>query len=158
MTLPTTGPISMAMVASELGISATGLSLNDSRVRNLAGIPSGSISFANLRGKSASVPTLSISLSPSPAVGRASSANAGSGSVTVTASVSGGSGGYTFNWTQVGTGTGWGIANGTTASARFSHSVTSTQIFTTRFRCTVNDNGGRSNFAEVDVEIDGFSA
>lgn len=53
MTLPATGPISMSQVATELGISATGLSLNDSRVRALAGKPSGAISMADLRGKSA---------------------------------------------------------------------------------------------------------
>ena len=53
MTLPASGPISMSQVAAELGISATGLSLNDSRVRALAGKPSGAISFADLLGKSA---------------------------------------------------------------------------------------------------------
>lgn len=53
MTLPATGPISMSMVAAELGISATGLSLNDSSVRNLASKPSGIISMSDLYGKSA---------------------------------------------------------------------------------------------------------
>lgn len=43
----------MQDVAVELGIDPTGLSLNDSRVRALAGVPSGAISFADLRGKSA---------------------------------------------------------------------------------------------------------
>lgn len=56
MTLPTSGNISMSMVAQELGISAAGLNLNDSRVRGLAGRPSGSISMADLRGKSAYTP------------------------------------------------------------------------------------------------------
>lgn len=56
MTLPSSGPISMAMIANELGISSYGLSLNDSRVRNLAGRPSGTISFSDLRGKSAYTP------------------------------------------------------------------------------------------------------
>lgn len=51
MALPSSGPITMAMVAAEIGISASGLSLNDSRVRTLAGRPSGSVSFANLLGK-----------------------------------------------------------------------------------------------------------
>ncbi|OAD82861.1 hypothetical protein ATN89_17415 [Comamonas thiooxydans] len=50
MTLPT-GQITMAQVAAELGIGAGGLNLNDSRVRSLAGVPSGSISMANLQGK-----------------------------------------------------------------------------------------------------------
>ncbi|WP_201401938.1 hypothetical protein [Kaistia sp. 32K] len=46
----------MADVAAELGIPSAGLSLNDSRVRALAGKPTGAISFADLRGKSNSVP------------------------------------------------------------------------------------------------------
>lgn len=56
MPLPTTGPINMMMVAAELGISATGLSLNDPRVRALAGKPTGPISLADLRGASAVTP------------------------------------------------------------------------------------------------------
>lgn len=61
MTLPTSGNISMVMVAQELSIGAGGLNLNDSRVRALAGRPSGAISMADLRGKSAYVPmTLSL--------------------------------------------------------------------------------------------------
>lgn len=56
MALPSSGTITMAMIATELGISPTGLSLNDSRVRTLAGVPSGAISMANLYGKS-NIPT-----------------------------------------------------------------------------------------------------
>lgn len=52
MTLPSSGPITMAQVAAELGISASGLSLDDSRVRTLAARPAGAISFADLLGKS----------------------------------------------------------------------------------------------------------
>lgn len=52
MALPGSGAISMAQVAAELGIPATGLGLNDSRVRALAGKPSGAISMADLHGKS----------------------------------------------------------------------------------------------------------
>ena len=59
MALPSSGPITMAMVAAELGISAAGLSLDDSRVRQLAGKPSGTISFSDLLGKSSVVaPTI----------------------------------------------------------------------------------------------------
>lgn len=54
MTLPATGPISMAQVATELGISQTGLSLNTTLVRQLAGVLSGAISMENLLGKAAS--------------------------------------------------------------------------------------------------------
>lgn len=51
MALPNSGPITMAMIAAEIGISASGLSLNDGSVRQLAGKPSGAISFADLLGK-----------------------------------------------------------------------------------------------------------
>lgn len=54
MPLPT-GTISMSQVNVELGLpSTTTISLNQSTVRALAGIPSGTISMNNLRGKSAS--------------------------------------------------------------------------------------------------------
>jgi hypothetical protein len=51
MTLPASGPISIAAVAAELGISQTGLSLNDSRVRGLAQIASGGINLSSLYSK-----------------------------------------------------------------------------------------------------------
>lgn len=52
MTLPSSGPISLSQVASELGISASGINLNHSWVRALAQLPSGAIGLSNLLGKS----------------------------------------------------------------------------------------------------------
>lgn len=52
-----TGSISMSQVAAELGVSATGLHLGDSRVRALAESLSGSVSMTDLRGKAYAVLT-----------------------------------------------------------------------------------------------------
>ena len=51
MSLPSSGPIDFAAIRTELSLGGT-LDLNDSRVRGLAGKPSGTISFSDLRGKS----------------------------------------------------------------------------------------------------------
>jgi len=59
MTLPASGSISLSQVASELSLSTTGINLNNSSVRSLAGKASGAISLSDLRGKSAT-PTIHI--------------------------------------------------------------------------------------------------
>jgi hypothetical protein len=54
MTLQSSGAISLANVNVELGRSSTtNISLNESAVRTLAGVASGTISLSNLYGKSA---------------------------------------------------------------------------------------------------------
>lgn len=52
MALPSTGPISMLQVRTELGLSGS-ISLGQAEVRELAGRPSGTISMSDLLGKSA---------------------------------------------------------------------------------------------------------
>ena len=51
MTLPSSGTITMGNVKTELGISGT-LTLTDSRVRTLFGVPSGTITLLQGLGKS----------------------------------------------------------------------------------------------------------
>lgn len=53
MPTPSSGPISLANVSTELGASSTSnRSLGESSTRTLAGVPSGAISLYNLYGKS----------------------------------------------------------------------------------------------------------
>ena len=54
MALPSTGPISLSQVNTELGRTAGAtISLGDAGVRGLAGVANGAIGLGNLRGKSA---------------------------------------------------------------------------------------------------------
>lgn len=62
MPLPSTGPISMADIRSELGLSGA-ISLGQSNVRSLAGLASGAIAMSALRGKSAAIGLASFNLS-----------------------------------------------------------------------------------------------
>lgn len=53
MPTPSTGPISLGDVNVELGkASTTNISMGNTDVRTLAGVPSGTISMSDLRGKS----------------------------------------------------------------------------------------------------------
>lgn len=58
--LPSTGAISMSQVRTELGLSGA-ISLGQSSVRELAGVPSGTIAMSDLRGKSNTFLTLKVS-------------------------------------------------------------------------------------------------
>jgi hypothetical protein len=61
MALPSSGPISMDQVRIELGVTGV-ISLNDSRVRDMAGRPSGFLSLSDLRGKSSFATTHIVSV------------------------------------------------------------------------------------------------
>jgi hypothetical protein len=52
MALPTTGPMTAALISAELGRASTAvMSLDDAAVRSMAGKASGTITMADLRGK-----------------------------------------------------------------------------------------------------------
>jgi hypothetical protein len=63
MTLPVSGAISLYNIAVELGISNSGISLNQANVRALASKPGGSVSLNDLRGKSSAPPVTTFSMS-----------------------------------------------------------------------------------------------
>lgn len=144
MALPATGTITAAMVNVELGRAATApFSLNDSAVRTLAGKPSGAISFADLRGKSAV--TVVVTISP-PSHGSTSSTNM-SASATYTVSVTKNGVAttpsarlWTFDQFLEGSGS-TSIANGTTATATLGVTVFNNNKTTARFQCQVTVDG-----------------
>lgn len=153
MTLPTSGPISIGSVAAELGIGLP-LSLGDSRVRELAGVPSGPISLGNLYGKTAG----SAAPPPSPltvqtAGGQGSrSTNAGNVvvSCTVSANASGGTGALTYQWEFISNPGQFVLSNSNQATAGVSKSVArfSSGSGTAGLRVTVRDQAGAVVSAE----------
>lgn len=77
MALPSSGVITMAQVNTELGLSSSSLiTLNDTRVRLLANVPSGAIGMNNLYGKQ--VPTLVNTASPASTGSTSATINFGS--------------------------------------------------------------------------------
>lgn len=58
--LPSSGAISASQIADELKIPHSNVNLNDSRLRSLAGRPSGTISFSDFHGKANSIADLTM--------------------------------------------------------------------------------------------------
>lgn len=150
MTLPASGTITMAQVAAELGISATGLSLNDSRVRALAGKPSGVISFSDLHGKSAITPFTISGFSPS-SPGYLLRFGAGVQSRSIQVVLANGSGSFSYSWSVISNNAGGSLSNASSQTCTFTTgSISPYDYRTTVLRVTVTDNGdgGRQQTAD----------
>lgn len=150
--IPLTGPITIGTVATELSISLP-LSLGDSRVRALAGKPTGPISLGDVRGKSAYTPPTAFIEGP---IAYHEFAEPGqpvsvgvSGSLTIT------DGEAPFNIV-------WGRTDGSslisvsgTYNPFFSTSGTANLSRTANFQATVTDNRGNTTTASVSVTLSG---
>lgn len=99
MTLPSSGTITLAQIATELGVSLP-LDLNAANVRALAGKPSGNVVMPNdFWGKSSFAVDFSIGAEQDVTAGSPVSGNRRLYKL-LTSSVSGGSGSYTYSWTS----------------------------------------------------------
>lgn len=143
MTLPASGPISIGAVAAELGIGLP-LALGDSRVRALAGVPSGPISLGNLYGKSAYTPMTVNAFDDSQMFD--SSGVGGTASCQPSVIVTGGTGGYTYAWSFTSNPGGNTLANASADTCLVSHAYgpNTTSGSTSILQCAVTDNTGHT--------------
>lgn len=154
MTLPSSGNLTMAQVAAELGIGLP-LELGDSRVRTLAGVTSGPISMSSLYGKSAggtSGPAPGpLTVQTTDGYGRASSeTSSGTVACNVSATVSGGTGTIVHLWEFTSNPGQFTLSNANTASARVSKSFSrySSGAAQAILRYTARDGAGAVVVAE----------
>lgn len=153
MTLPTSGPISIGMVAAELGISLP-LSLGDPRVRALAGKPSGPISLGDLRGKSA-VPPFSLTAKND---WQSADSRFGPGTVSCSPGVTrvGGTGTVSYSWVVLSNPSGANVVLGTGPSVTVSATYRQNEngFANVQLRCTGIDESGQQRTVDVSGSLE----
>lgn len=150
MTIPLTGQISFATINVELGRAANApISLNETAVRQLAGIPSGPISFNDLRGKSALSVTASNVTGDNAGFAASGFVESSSGP---SASVIGGVGPFTYNWTRISGSTAFGVSDATALNPTWFGSDVPNGANVATWRLTVTDTAN-GNTASIDITV-----
>lgn len=146
MTLPASGTITLSQADVELGrANNAAINMNESAVRNMAGIASGAISMNNLHGKSAYTPMTVTDTGSSPSFSSYSSGGTATGNATCAAS--NGSGGYSYAWTITANASNCSLSGQSTATLTASHTYSSGQAntnYTVSAYCTVTDSTGHA--------------
>lgn len=143
MTLPT-GTILMSDINVELGRAWNApLSLNDAAVRALAGKPSGAISMADLRGKSAYTPMTYTAYEAQQEGTFSGQQTQYTATLRPSIYVANGSGGYTYSWAFVSNAGGFTMSLANTSQPALQHIVGKFGFQgNCVVRCTVTDNTG----------------
>lgn len=148
MALPNTGPLSASDVNVELSKASTALiSLNDADVRALAGVPSGTISFQNLRGKSA----LSVSATDVSGTAAAFASSGPVASDNTSTTVTGGTAPFTFSWTYLSGSSVPQVSSSTAQNPNWFNNDTPEGSNSAVWRVTVTD--ANSNTATDDINV-----
>lgn len=158
VTLPASGTISLTDVMNELRVTNPGraypISLGDSDVRALAGVPSGSISMSNLYGKSSYVAMSVTGHSDS----QGASSAGGGGTVTChpSVSVSNGSGSYTYAWSFTSNPSSCGLNAATSATCNVSHtfSINANGSASATLQCVVSDGTASVTASGIAASLD----
>lgn len=152
MTLPSSGPISMSQVSTELGRASTATtSLGESATRTLAQVASGAIGFNNLLGKS----NLTASGVDD---NRSYSSVGGGGTANAFPSVnrSGGTGSYTYSWSLTSNPGGATLSNATSQTATVGKSFVkdSSGSFTAVLQCVVTSGSASVTVTNITATAD----